>query len=122
MVEAQDVKTIVVLNQGARSFTTSVGILEIGKSLELPEKEALNLLDYHGIIDASKLVKTASNVDAVAEVGHLKNENAHLKAENSKLKSTVEKLEADIAELEEKLAMPEKPAKSGKPEKTKGKK
>ncbi len=101
--EARSEKKIVVLNQSVRSFSTSAGTLEAGQSKELPENEANTLLDYHGVIDASKLVKAATGVDVIAENSHLKIENVNLKAENTKLKSMVKKLEEDVAELEEKL-------------------
>jgi regulator of replication initiation timing len=120
MGEEHAVKKLVVLNQSGRSFTTSAGMLEIGKSLELPESEAKNLLDYHGIIDASKIVKTASSVDVVAENDQLKGENAHLKGENAKLKHQLEEATAKLAKAEKAAEKPEK--KPEKTEKPKGKK
>ena len=104
-------KKIVVLNQSGRSFTTSAGVLDAGKSLELPESEAKNLLDYHGVIDASKLVKAAASSDThAAEITKLKGDVAHLHAENQKLLAENKKLKAEHDELK------------AKPESHKGKK
>ncbi len=99
-----DEKKIVVLNQSGRSFTTSAGVLDAGKSLELPESEAKNLLDYHGVIDASKLVKTATTgADThVAEINKLKADVAHLHSENQKLVADNKKLKADNEDLKAK--------------------
>ena len=73
---------VVVLNQGQRPYQTSAGVLKVGESQELPEKEGTALLAYKGVVDASKVVAGAGKLLGRA----LRKENERLRKENEELK------------------------------------
>lgn len=89
MADVKPEKKIVVLNNSKRSYHVGKGaILAPGASMELVESVAKNILDYDGVVDASKLVTVASSIDVVAQNTKLKLENAMLKGEIEKLKKS----------------------------------
>lgn len=80
MAEKKEGKTIVLMNRTPRTFHTSVGEFAPDTTIEVSEDEAKTLMDYHGIVDASKIVPVSN------ETEKLRKENAELKAEIEKLK------------------------------------
>lgn len=102
---------IVLVNKTGRQFHVRSGRLMPGGSLAVTPEEAKQLLEYPGVMDASKIVKEAGvSTDALTK------ENAKLKksvdglskdleeslAANDKLKEQVEGLKGDVKELKEK--------------------
>jgi len=79
---------IVVLNQGQMTYTMRPGpngeprILEPGSSIEtLDDQEAKDLLDYHTIVDAAKVMPAAvaESKKLQARIKELTEENAELR-------------------------------------------
>lgn len=86
MSEHQE-KNVVVMNRSSRTIHTSVGEFAPNTTIEVSAKEAKSLMDYEGIIDASKFIP-ANASDKKAE------------KENVTLKTKIVELEEKIAELE----------------------
>ncbi len=88
-------KEIAVFNRGLRTYTTSKGQLTPQTSLTLPEKEAKSLMDYHDVVDFSKVAPRGGEKKLEAE-------NKKLRAELEVANATIEKHEGKIADLEKK--------------------
>ena len=86
MVETEKMSgTRVVFNRGIREYHTSKGILKPQTSIELPEKEAKDMLDYSDIIDHEKVAPGQSS-----KVKQLQQENQELKDKLAKKESEPE--------------------------------
>ena len=81
-------KTIIVFNKGQRVISLSGDRqLEPGKTLELSEKEAKALLDYHDIVNVAQMSRNDNDKDVTAKL-------------TSKLQETEAKLASLLTELE----------------------
>lgn len=116
-------KTVVLLNRGLRSYKTSVGLLEPGSSVSLPEAEAKGLMVYRDLVDAAKampqqaakhkaledenakLKKQLADLSSGDHTARIKELEAALEAgekENARLTDQVEKLQAKVEKLKDK--------------------
>lgn len=92
-----EVKKVVLLNRGKRHYDLKSGRVSPGEMVEVSVDEAVRLLRYSDLADASKLKLNGGA--SSQEVSELKTANASLADENAKLK---EQLVAAGAPKEEK--------------------
>jgi peptidoglycan hydrolase CwlO-like protein len=112
MSKEESKEKVVLINRGSRAYECKSGKLVQGGSLAVTPEEAKDLLEYPGVMDASKIVKSTS-VDSAAlvkENGKLQKQVDALSkdledslADNDKLKGDIVDLKAQIKELKEKV-------------------
>jgi len=88
--DKKDEKLVAVFNKGQRSYDTSVGKLHPKQSVEVPESEAKQLMDYFDIVDLKAVAPKASQ-----QLNDLKAENKALKEELAAAKKELAESDKD---------------------------